>query len=188
MFRAVLLFLLYIDRVNGQVIQSLQISDQLSAHSEKWGIGYNGKESAFRLAHFGPYTVDDINKLDSGAFKNKVKEEKGGSYDFKDGYGEYKIRRLEKNTLFRMFLNSESDSTETIFSVFTATRKKTETVLGTLMSRNTSGGGSETLSESKQAEGMILIKNDSSRWRFFVNYPSASSNTRVILVPGLRDT
>jgi hypothetical protein len=180
MLRTLFLFLLYIDRVNGQTVQSLQISPELASHSERWGIGYNGKESAFRLAHFGPYNVDDINKLDSGAYKNKVKEAKGGSYDFKDGYGEYKINRIEKNALFRMYLTGESDSTETFFSVFTATRQKKETALGVILSRQYSNGGPETLSESKQAEGLILIKNDSSRWRFFINYPSASTNTRLI--------
>lgn len=175
-----LFIFLFTNKISAQIVQSLDISPELSAHAEKWGIGYNGKESDVRLAHFGPFAVTDIEKLDSGAFKNKVKEEKGGSYDFKDGYDEYKIRRIDKNSLFRMFLTGETDSTETVFSAFTSTRKKSETILGTILSKNTTTGGSETLSERKQAEGMIIIKNDPARWSFFIDYPNSSSSTRMI--------
>lgn len=175
-----LVFFISIIKGFGQTIQSLQISPELAAHSDKWGIDINGKQSDIRLSAFGPYTVTKIDKLDSGAFKSKVKEDKEGSYDSKDGYDEYKIRRIEKNTIFRMSMTGESDSTETVFSAFTATRKKTETVLGAILSKSTSTGGSEILNERKQAEGMIIIKNDPTRWSFFIDYPSSSSNVRVI--------
>jgi hypothetical protein len=163
-----------------QTIQSLEISPGLDAHSEKWGIGYNGKKSDIRLAEFGPYAVTKVEKLDSGFFKNKVKEEKGGSYSSGDGYDEYKIKRTEKNTFFLMSLAGGSDSAESLFSTFTATREKRETVLGMVLSKKESSGGSETISESKQAAGMINIKNDSVYWKFFIDYPSSSTNTRVI--------
>jgi hypothetical protein len=174
------LFLLYINRSFGQTVQSLQISPELQANSDRWGIGSNGKSFDIRLAVFGPFSVTGLQKLDSGASKNKVKEEKGGSYAPGDGYDEYKVRRLEMNTIFHMTLAGESDSTESLFSAFTAKRKKTETVLGMMLSKNTSSGGSEILSERKQAEGIIHIKNDTTRWNFFVDYPGSSSNARYV--------
>jgi|GEM_PF-3576906 len=154
----------------GQNIISLQISPQLNTHSEKWEPVLKSKNNDLNLVVFGPWVTTNIVKLDSGTFKNKVISDRESYYDSEEGINGYKTKNVQSKKFFRINIAGKSDSTETIFSVFTSSSKRKQTVLGILLSKKELIGNTTVLSDSKQLAGNIRLMNDSDRCSFFLEY------------------
>ena len=161
----------------GQTYQYLTLDSALFFNSEQMGFGINGKNDGIKRAIVGPYKVTYVEKLDSGAFSTKVKEGKEMAYGSDNGYEEFKTRKFESYAYFSMGLGTESDSATCLFSYFSSYRKKTETVLSTILSKKEENSGSEVFDENKLVTGSITIKNDPLPWRFMVNYPASGGGT-----------
>jgi hypothetical protein len=161
----------------GQTFQYLTLDSALFTNSEQMGFGINGKNDGIKRAIVGPYKVTYVEKLDSGAYSSKVKEGKEMAYGSENGYEEFKTRKFESYAYFSMGLGTESDSATCLFSYFSSYRKKTETVLSTILSKKEENSGAEVFDENKLVTGSITIKNDPVPWRFMVNYPASGGGT-----------
>jgi hypothetical protein len=165
-----LMYLALSNKCTGQNIISLQISPQLSAQSEKWDPVLKSKNGDVNLVVFGPWFTTNINKLDSGTFKNKSISDKESYYDSEEGINGYKTKKVELSTFYRINIFGKSDSAESIYSVFTSSSKRKQTVLGILLSKKELIGNTTVLSYSKQLAGNIRLMNDSDKCSFFLDY------------------
>ena len=170
LYLVLLMNLVISNKCIGQNIISLQISPQLNAQSEKWEPVLKSKNGDLNLAVFGPWITTKIVKLDSGAFKNKVISDKESYYDSEEGINGYKTKKVESKKFFRINISGTSDSAETIFSIFTSSSKRKQTVLGILLSKKELIGNTTVLSDSKQLAGHIRLMNDTDRCSFFLEY------------------
>ena len=171
-----LMYLVVSNTCIGQNIISLQISPQLNAHSEKWEPVLKSKNGDVNLAVFGPWNTTNIIRLDSGAFKNKVISDKESYYDSEEGINGYKTKKVELRTFYRINISGKSDSAESIFSVFTSSSKRKQTVLGILLSKKELIGNTTVLSDSKQLEGNIRLMNDTDRCSFLLEYSGGAGS------------
>jgi len=168
----------------GQTFQYLTLDSALFFNSEQMGFLINGKNDGIRRAIVGPYKVTYVEKLDSGAYSTKVKEGKEMAYGSDNGYEEFKTKKFESYAYFSMGLGTESDSATCFFSYFSSYRKKTETVLSTILSKKEENSSAEVFDENKLVMGSITIKNDPVPWRFMVNYPVSGGGTINTVVNG----
>jgi len=146
---------------NAQVI----IDSALANNSEKWKVSELKKVADLKLTSFGWFSTVDAMKLDSPVYKKKTKE--GESY-----YGEIssggvtmdgdKVVMIEKKKHYRLAIVREGDSTSTLFSVFTASHERKQTVLGFFTSG--SSRSSEVLDLKREVSGLIDV--DSTIWAF----------------------
>jgi hypothetical protein len=120
--------------------------------------------------------VSYVEKLDSGAFRTKVKEDKEMSFSSDAGYEEFKTKKIEERAYIRMGVGSGDDSVTAFFSLFTSVRKKSETVLSAILSKKEETANSEYFDDRKLVQGFLTIKNESLPWRFMLNYPPSSGN------------
>ncbi len=160
----------------GQTFQYFTLDSLLISNSEQMGISNNGKSDGIRLTLLGPYKANYAEKLDSGAFRTKVKENKEMSYGSDNGYEEFKIKKIESHAYYRMGLNRESDSSTSFISFFTSYRKKSETILSTILSKKEETSTAESFDDKKELGGYISIKDDSVLWRFGISSPEYSGN------------
>jgi hypothetical protein len=168
----------------GQTYQYLTLDSALFFNSEQMGFGINGKNDGIKRAIVGPYKVTFVEKLDSGSYSTKVKEGKEMAYGSDNGYEEFKTRKFESYAYFSMGLGTETDSATCLFSYFSSYRKKTETVLSTILSKKEENSSADVFDENKLVIGSITIKNDPVPWRFTVNYPVSGGGTINTAVNG----
>ncbi len=154
-----------------QTYQYLTLDSALFFNSEKMGFEINGKNDGIKRAIVGPYKVTYVEKLDSGAYSTKVKEGKEIGYGSDTGFEEFKTKKFESYAYFSIGLGTETDTAVCLFSYFSSYRKKTETVLSTILSKKEENSSAEIFDENKLVAGTITIKNDPTPWRFMVNYP-----------------
>lgn len=159
-----------------QTYQRFTLDSALTGYSEQMGIANNGRAEGVKLAIMGPYVTNFADKLDSGAFRTKVKENKEMIYSGSDGFEEFKIKKIEQHAFYRMGLSRESDTVTTFFSLYSSVRKKSETVLSVILSKKEENTNSEYFDNSKEVGGYISIKNDSSLWHFRIYYPESSGS------------
>lgn len=165
-----------VNTAKSQTYQYFTLDSVLTGYSEQMGIASNGKSDGIRLAILGPYIANYAEKLDSGAFRTKVKENKEMSYGSDNGFEEFKIKKIEEHAYYRMGMNRESDSTTAFFSLYTSVRKRSETVLSAILSKKDETSSAEYFDNSKDVNGYITIKNDSLPWRFNIYFPESSGN------------
>jgi hypothetical protein len=168
----------------GQTFQYLTLDSALFFNSEQMGFGINGKNDGIKRAIVGPYKVTYVEKLDSGAYSTKVKEGKEIGYGSDNGFEEFKTKKFESYAYYSIGLGTETDSAECLFSYFSSYRKKTETVLSTILSKKEENSSAEIFDENKLVMGSITIKNDPAPWRFMVNYPVSGGGTINTAVNG----
>jgi hypothetical protein len=167
------MFLSASNKCIGQNIISLQVSPRLNEHCEKWVPVLKRKNDDLSLVVFGPWFTTNIVKLDSGTLKNKVISDRESYYDSDEGINGYKTKKVESKRYFKINISGTSDSAESIFSVFTSSSKRKQTVLGILLSKKELIGNTTILSDSRQITGDIRLMNDSARSSFFLEYPGA---------------
>ncbi len=175
-FQFLVIWLFFLAKANGQTFQYFTLDSLLLGNSEQMGIANNGKSDGMRLTILGPYKANYVEKLDSGAFRTKVKENKEMSFGSDNGYEEFKIKKYESHAYYRMGLNRESDSATSFFSFFTSYRMKSETILSTILSKKDAASTSESFDDKKELSGYITIKDDSVLWRFGIFSPEYSGN------------
>ena len=169
-------FLLLTIAASSQTFQYLTLDSALLVNSEQMGIGRNGKTDGIKMSVIGPFSVSFVDKLDSGAFRTKVKEDKEMSFSSDAGYEEFKTKKIEERAYFRMGVGSGDDSVTAFFSLFTSVRKKSETVLSAILSKKDETANSEYFDDRKLVEGYFSVKNESLPWRFMLNYPPSSGS------------
>lgn len=174
-----LVFLILLFSTNeciSQDIISLQISPQLNAKGDKWEPLLKSRQDNVTLVEFGPWGTKKVLKLDSGALKNKQVSDKENYYDSEEGITGYKTKKVESKKFFKINVTGTSDSSECIFSVFTSSSKRKQTVLGILLSKKELIGNTTVLSDSKQIAGNIRLMNDSVDCSFLLDYPAGGSS------------
>lgn len=166
---------LFVTQAKSQIYQRLTLDSTLMRYSEQLGIGNNGRTDGFKLATIGPYVTNFAHKIDSGSFHTKVKEDQEFFYGGTYGFEEFKIKKIDQQTFYRIGVTFETDSATGFFSLHSSVKKRSETVLSVILSKKEESTPSQYFAASKEVGGFISINNDSAIWRFQFYFPSSAA-------------
>jgi len=150
---------------------SAQIRDTaLLAHSDKWKVKLHRGMFGMAKPEFGPFTTNDIEKLDSPVLRKRTKEGSytGASYSSEGWDWDFsKYQTVEKRKAYRMVLTGGSDTAELLFSFYRISNEKNLTFFGELMSKNDEGKN-QPFADKTIVSGLGITSYDSLPWRFFL--------------------
>lgn len=178
---SILFTLLYMS-ASGQFSQD----SLLLAKSEKWEVKKNKGLFGLSKPEFGPYTTNDVVKLDSPVIKTKIKDSSYISWEGSSSGNDFdqsKYLTIKKSKFYKLSLGTSSVTTEAVFAIASVSTEKRQTLFGKLISKSDEGKD-EVLNYNRNVPGIIIIENDSMHWRFLLeNFTSGGQATALTPYP-----
>ena len=122
--------------------KSTPLDSALEANSEKWKVKKRNGLFGMGKPEFGPYATTDAGKLDSPAIKKRTKDSaetgvtiSSNGWDWDLG----KFETVEKTKSYRIAVANGLDSVQLRFTIYAVSNQRTQTVLGSLLSKNDEG-------------------------------------------------
>ena len=158
----------------------------LETNSEKWKVKENNKMfGGIAKPEFGPYTTTLADKLDTPVIKKRTSN--GSEFELKIGYDAEmetghqadlnmsKKVTIQKTKFYRLQLTNGADTMESLFSLFSTSVEKKQTLMGKMLSKK-DDDKIEVLSYTVRINGMINTNTDSLPWKFFYSSVKPGNN------------
>jgi len=159
-----------------------QVQDTgLLAHSNKWKVKLHRGMFGMAKPEFGPYSTQDLQKLDSPVLRKRMKDGSYAGASFSSDGWDWdfsKYQTVEKRKAYSSVVTSGTDTAELLFSIYRISNEKKLTFLGEVMSKNDEGKN-QVLGVKTFVSGIGATNYDSLPWRFFIQDSTGTKEESV---------